>query len=68
MKTPTLLVLNDMPVLRMNRDAVSQIRGEKRIEVIHAEGVSALDLFVQKSVRWFADKLNVLTPDAWGIA
>ena len=67
-KTPTLLVLNDMPVLRMNRDAVSQIRGEKRIEIIHAEGDSALELFVQKSGRWFADKLNVLTPDAWGIA
>lgn len=67
-KTPTLLVLNDMPVLRMNRDAVSQIRGEKRIEIIHAEGEPAIDLFVQKSLRWFADKLNVLTPDAWGIA
>jgi len=67
-KTPTLLVLNDMPVLRMNRDAVSQIRGEKRIEIIHTEGDAALDLFIQKSVRWFADKLNVLTPDAWGIA
>ena len=67
-KTPALLVLNDMPVLRMNRDAVAQIRGEKRIEIIHAEGQPAIDLFVQKSVRWFADKLNVLTPDAWGIA
>jgi len=67
-KTPTLLILNDMPVLRMNRDAVTQIRGEKRIEILHAEGDSATDLFVQKSVRWFADKLNVLTPDAWGIA
>jgi len=67
-KTATLLVLNDMPVLRMNRDAVSQIRGEKRIEIIHAEGEAAIELFVQKSLRWFADKLNVLTPDAWGIA
>ena len=67
-KTPTLLVLNDMPVLRMNRDAIAQIRGEKRIEIIHAEGETAMELFVQKSVRWFADKLGVLTPDAWGIA
>lgn len=67
-KTPTLLVLNDMPVLRMNRDAIAQIRGEKRIEIIHAEGETAIELFVEKSLRWFADKLNVLTPDAWGIA
>lgn len=59
-KTPTLFVLNDMPVLRMNRDALSQIKGEKRIEVIHAENGQALDLFVQKAVRWIADKLSLI--------
>ncbi len=59
-KTPTLFVLNDMPVLRMNRDALSQIKGEKRIEVIHAENGQALELFVQKSVRWIADKLALI--------
>lgn len=56
-KTPTLFVLNDMPVLRMNRDALSQIRGEKRIEVLHAEDGEALEHFVQKAVRWVTDKV-----------
>ncbi len=59
-KTPTLFVLNDMPVLRMNRDALSQIKGEKRIEVIHAENGQALELFVQKAVRWIADKMALI--------
>jgi dienelactone hydrolase len=56
-KTPTLFVLNDMPVLRMNRDALAQIKGEKRIEVIHSEDGQALDHFVQKAVRWIEDKV-----------
>lgn len=60
-KTPTLFVLNDMPVLRMNRDALAQIKGEKRIEVIHAEDAQALELFVQKAVRWAADRVG--TPE-----
>jgi putative phosphoribosyl transferase len=59
-KTPTLFVLNDMPVLRMNRDALSQIKGEKRIEVIHAEDGQALEIFVQKAVRWIAEKLALV--------
>lgn len=58
-KTPTLFVLNDMPVLRMNRDALAQIKGEKRIEVIHAEDGQALEHFVQKAVRWIEDRVVV---------
>jgi putative phosphoribosyl transferase len=58
-KTPTLFILNDMPVLRMNRDALSQIRGEKRIEVLHAEDGEALEHFVQKAVRWVTEKAAV---------
>lgn len=61
-KTPTLFVLNDMPVLRMNRDALSQIKGEKRIEVIHADDSTALELFVQKAVRWVADRVPERVP------
>ena len=56
-KTPTLFVLNDMPVLRMNRDALAQVKAEKRIEVIHAEDGQALDHFVQKAVRWIEDRV-----------
>jgi acyl-coenzyme A thioesterase PaaI-like protein len=59
-KTPTLFVLNDMPVLRMNRDALAQIKTEKRIEVIHADDGQAQEIFVQKAVRWIADKLALV--------
>ena len=41
----------------MNRDALAQIKGEKRIEVIHSEDGQALDHFVQKAVRWIEDKV-----------
>jgi pimeloyl-ACP methyl ester carboxylesterase len=58
-KTPTLFALNDMPVLRMNRDALLQIKGEKRIEVLHSEDSLALELFVQKAVHWIADRVGV---------
>ena len=57
-KTPTLFMLNDMPVLRMNRDALSQIKGEKRIEVIHSEDAQALEIFVRKTVGWIADRIG----------
>ncbi|HEX3582599.1 MAG TPA: hypothetical protein VH087_12605 [Thermoanaerobaculia bacterium] len=56
-KTPALFVLNDMPVLGMNRDALAQVNAEKRIEVIHAEDGPALDHFVQKAVRWIEDRV-----------
>jgi pimeloyl-ACP methyl ester carboxylesterase len=57
-ETPTLFMLNDMPVLRMNRDALAQIKGEKRIEVIHAEDAQALDVFVHKAAHWVADRVT----------
>lgn len=53
-KTPTLLVVRDMPVLRMNREALTLIRGDKRIEVVHDTGYDAL---VQKVVHWVEEKL-----------
>ena len=50
-ETPSLLVVKDMPVLRMNREALPMLRGEKRIEVVH-EGVEAL---VTKTVNWLTE-------------
>jgi hypothetical protein len=41
----------------MNRDALDQIKAEKRIEVIHAEDGQALDHFVQKAVRWIENRV-----------
>ena len=53
---PTLLVVKDMPVLRMNREALKQIRGERRIEIVHGEECAATDCVVQKSVQWLEEK------------
>ncbi len=57
LRAPTLLVVNDMPVLRMNREAVAMMHCEKRIEIIHGEGHGAVDAIVEKAARWFADRL-----------
>ena len=54
LKTPTLLVVRDMPVLRMNREALAMIRGEKRIEVVHEHGN---ELLRQKIVQWLTEKV-----------
>lgn len=50
-ETPALLVVKDLPVLRMNREALPMIRGEKRIEVVH-EGLDAL---VTRTVNWLTE-------------
>lgn len=63
-RTPVLLVVKDMPVLRMNREAVTKLRGERRIEIVHEAGIEAV---VQKSVHWFADKLAMVPADAYGL-
>ena len=57
LRTPTLLVVKDMPVLRMNREALTQIRGERRIEIVHGD----IDAVVQKSVHWLEEKLLLNT-------
>ena len=63
-RTPVLLVVKDMPVLRMNREAVTKLRGERRIEIVHEAGIEAV---VQKTVHWFADKLAMVPADAYGL-
>ncbi len=55
--TPTLLLVNDMPVLRVNREAVSLIKGERRIEIVHGSGEQATHAMAEKTVRWLADRL-----------
>lgn len=57
-RTPTLLTVNDMPVLRMNREALSQIKGERRIEIVHGGEEPSVALMIEKSVRWFTDRLT----------
>jgi hypothetical protein len=56
LKTPTLLVVQDMPVLRMNREALAKIRGERRIEIVH----DGIDSVVQKTLHWMQDKLALV--------
>lgn len=60
LRTPTLLSINDMPVLRMNREALSMMKGEKRIEIVHGNTDESLATMVQKTSRWFADKLALV--------
>ena len=54
---PVLLLVNDMPVLRMNREAVSQMRCERRIEIVHGEGEAANSAMAEKTTRWLHDRL-----------
>ena len=64
---PTLLVVKDMPVLRMNREALSKIRGERRIEIVHGVDCEAVDCVVQKSTHWMSEKLALVAADAVGM-
>jgi putative phosphoribosyl transferase len=57
-KAPTFLLVSDMPVLLMNREAVATMRCEKRIEVVH--GVDSAAVVTQKAARWLTDRLAVL--------
>ena len=66
-KVPTLLVVKDMPVLRMNREALSKIRGERRIEIVHGADAQAVESVVFKAVHWLEDSLALVAADATGI-
>ncbi len=57
LRAPTMLLVNDMPVLRVNREAVSLIKADRRIEIVHGSGEQATLAIVEKCVRWLADKL-----------
>lgn len=66
-KVPTLLLVKDMPVLRMNREALPNLRGERRIEIVHGTDVHAVELVTEKAVHWLEDKLALVPADAFGI-
>ena len=55
--TPVLLLVNDMPVLRMNREAVSMMRCERRIEIVHGDGEAASCAIAEKTERWLSERL-----------
>ena len=57
LRTPTFLLINDMPVLRMNREALALLRCERRIEVVHGTEPEAARLMVEKAVRWVCEHL-----------
>ena len=56
-QTPVLLLVNDMPVLRMNREAVSLMRCERRIEIVHGDGEAARRAIAEKTERWLSERL-----------
>ncbi len=55
--TPLLLIVKDMPVLWMNREALAKVRGDKRLEVVHASEPGAAEHVVQKCVSWLAERM-----------
>lgn len=67
LRAPTLLIVKDMPVLRMNREALAKIRGERRIEIVHGADCEAVECVVQKTVHWLEDKLALVPADAAGM-
>ncbi|HEU4521521.1 MAG TPA: hypothetical protein VFT12_05935 [Thermoanaerobaculia bacterium] len=56
-RIPALLIVNDMPVLRMNREAITSLRGERRLEVVHGLGPEESALIVEKTSRWLTERL-----------
>ncbi|HEX2835727.1 MAG TPA: alpha/beta hydrolase [Thermoanaerobaculia bacterium] len=67
LKAPTLLVVKDMPVLRMNREALTRIRAERRLEIVHGIDGHAVDCVAHKAVHWMEDRLATVAADAYGI-
>lgn len=66
-RAPTLLLVKDMPVLRMNREALSCLRGERRIDIVHGTDAHAVELVTEKAVHWIEDRLALVPADAYGI-
>lgn len=58
-KTPTLLIVKDMPVLRMNREALLRIHADRRIEIIHGADYEAIDNVARKAAQWLSEKLTL---------
>lgn len=66
-KAPTLLIVKDMPVLRMNREALTRIRGERRLEIVHGVDCQAIDCVAQKAIHWMEDKLALVAAEEFGM-
>jgi hypothetical protein len=41
----------------MNREALSKIRGDRRLEIVHGTDCQAVDCVVQKAVHWLEERL-----------
>lgn len=63
-KSPTLLIVSgrDLPVMAMNRDAITELRTEKKLAVIpgvaYLDEPGALEEVARLSTNWFANYLN----------
>lgn len=74
-KTPTLLIVaaEDLSVLRMNREALHLLGGEKRLEIIGdatrlLDEPHSLEMVAQKTLRWFSNTLQPpIAADAYGL-
>jgi putative phosphoribosyl transferase len=68
-KAPTLLIVggHDEPVIAMNREALAQLRCEKRLEIVPGathlfEEPGTLESVARLAGRWFRDHLAASTP------
>jgi len=64
-QAPTLLIVggNDLPVIRMNREALAQLRAEKRLEIVPGathlfEEPGALETVARLAREWFERHLT----------
>lgn len=64
-KAPVLLIVGgkDLPVVAMNRDAVNELKGEKKLVIVPGathlfEGPTALEEVARLAVGWFTTYLN----------
>lgn len=67
LRAPTLLIVKDMPVLRMNREALTRLKADRRLEIVHGVDCDAIECVAQKAIHWMEDKLAMVPADAYGM-
>jgi putative phosphoribosyl transferase len=67
LRAPTLLIVRDMPVLRMNREALTRIKGDRRLEILHGTDCATTECVAQKAIHWMEDRLALVASDAYGM-
>ena len=74
-QAPTLLIVGslDLPVIRLNREAFAELRGEKKLEIVEGashlfEEPGTLDDAAHLARDWFLEQLAGTSPRRWRAA